>query len=244
MGLSAVPTLGELGRDYRAVVKAVTPGRYTYVTSIHDRRRYSLFQISIWDDAIDEHLIGVLELSSRKFKDNTVLFLNLARDLMVSLKIRGHHAHYLIEPRPAAQRLVAARLGLSVDGYERLVLEGGLRDLVLRDVAGIRRRYGRRAKSVPAETRDAAGKRPEPTDESGRLETATVALMARLGQGHSRGLVNRDVLASKDAEIAALRGLITRGGRLRRDSVSVPLSGSSAGWVHHVSLPGPHAGRA
>jgi hypothetical protein len=36
----------------------------------------------------------------------------------------------------------------------------------------------------------------------------------------------------------------TRGGRLRRDSVSVPLSGSSAGWVHRVSLAGPHAGRA
>ena len=34
------------------------------------------------------------------------------------------------------------------------------------------------------------------------------------------------------------------GGRLRRDSVSVPLSGSSAGWVHSVPLPGPHAGRA
>jgi len=35
-----------------------------------------------------------------------------------------------------------------------------------------------------------------------------------------------------------------RGGRLRRYSVSVPLSGSSAGWVHSVSLSGPHAGRA
>jgi hypothetical protein len=35
-----------------------------------------------------------------------------------------------------------------------------------------------------------------------------------------------------------------RGGRLRRDSVSVPLSGSPAGWVHLVPLPGPHAGRA
>jgi transposase len=35
-----------------------------------------------------------------------------------------------------------------------------------------------------------------------------------------------------------------RGGRLRRDSVSVPLSGSSAGWVNSVPLPGPHAGRA
>ena len=29
-----------------------------------------------------------------------------------------------------------------------------------------------------------------------------------------------------------------RGGRLRRDSVSVPLSGSSAGWVNFVPLPG------
>jgi hypothetical protein len=37
---------------------------------------------------------------------------------------------------------------------------------------------------------------------------------------------------------------IPRGGRLRRYSVSVPLSGSSAGWVHSVSLSGPHAGRA
>jgi chromosome partitioning protein len=37
---------------------------------------------------------------------------------------------------------------------------------------------------------------------------------------------------------------ITSGGRLRRDSVSVPLSGSSAGWVHSVPLPGPRAGRA
>ena len=37
---------------------------------------------------------------------------------------------------------------------------------------------------------------------------------------------------------------ILSGGRLRRDSVSVPLSGSSAGWVHSVPLPGPHAGRA
>ena len=35
-----------------------------------------------------------------------------------------------------------------------------------------------------------------------------------------------------------------RGGRLRRDSVSVPLSGSSAGWVHPVPLLGPDAGRA
>jgi hypothetical protein len=35
-----------------------------------------------------------------------------------------------------------------------------------------------------------------------------------------------------------------RGGWLRRDSVSVPLSGSSAGWVHSGPLSGPHAGRA
>src|SRR5689334_16102382 len=34
------------------------------------------------------------------------------------------------------------------------------------------------------------------------------------------------------------------GGRLRQDSVSVPLSGSSAGWVHSVPLPGHQAGRA
>src|SRR4051794_31800240 len=32
-----------------------------------------------------------------------------------------------------------------------------------------------------------------------------------------------------------------RGGRLRRDSVSVPLSGASAGWVDPVPLPGCHA---
>ena len=44
--------------------------------------------------------------------------------------------------------------------------------------------------------------------------------------------------------IAEARALVERGGRLRRDSVSVPLSGSSAGWVHPVPLPGPDAGRA
>jgi hypothetical protein len=37
---------------------------------------------------------------------------------------------------------------------------------------------------------------------------------------------------------------VSRGGRLRRDSVSVPLSGSSAGSVHPVPLLGSHAGRA
>jgi hypothetical protein len=37
-------------------------------------------------------------------------------------------------------------------------------------------------------------------------------------------------------------GYEVRGGWLRRDSVSVPLSGSPAGWVHPVLLPGSHAG--
>src|ERR1700712_496693 len=35
-----------------------------------------------------------------------------------------------------------------------------------------------------------------------------------------------------------------RGGWLRRDSVSVPLSGSSAGWVRSVPLRGPPCARA
>jgi hypothetical protein len=34
---------------------------------------------------------------------------------------------------------------------------------------------------------------------------------------------------------------VDRGGRLRRDSVSVPLSGASAGWVDPVPLPKCHA---
>jgi hypothetical protein len=37
---------------------------------------------------------------------------------------------------------------------------------------------------------------------------------------------------------------VNRSGWLRRDSVSVPLSGSSAGWVNPLPLPGPFAGRA
>ena len=176
-----MPTLGELGRDYRAVMKTVVPGSYMYVTSMHDGRRYNVFQISIWDRAVDENLPGVAELSSRKFKDNTVLFLTLARDLMISLKIRAHGMHYLIEPRPAAQRLVAARLGLSEAEYEKLVLDGGLRDLALGDVAKIRLRYGRRIKGVPAETPNAATKTTESAGETGRLEIEAVSLMEKLG---------------------------------------------------------------
>src|SRR4051812_17433189 len=45
-------------------------------------------------------------------------------------------------------------------------------------------------------------------------------------------------LPAEMASIAAQNNAVVRGGRLCRDSISVPLSGSSAGLVHPVPLPG------
>ena len=66
---------------------------------------------------------------------------------------------------------------------------------------------------------------------------------AGLSVHHAFGVYGRQ----RDALIARSKVVLNmhyRGGRLRRDSVSVPLSGSSAGWVHPVPLLGPDAGRA
>src|SRR3954454_16515821 len=50
-----------------------------------------------------------------------------------------------------------------------------------------------------------------------------------------RALADRPATRRAMADVPGLAG---RGGRLRRDSVSVPLSGASAGWVDPVPLPG------
>ncbi len=57
-----------------------------------------------------------------------------------------------------------------------------------------------------------------------------------------RGILVRRLYNSIVNKTALSASTNRRGGRLRRDSVSVPLSGSSAGWVHSVSLPGPPQG--
>jgi hypothetical protein len=61
-----------------------------------------------------------------------------------------------------------------------------------------------------------------------------------------RAILDKQIIHIRDmdAEPDLLQVARNRGGRLGRDSVSVPLSGSSAGWVHSVPLPGPHVGRA
>jgi hypothetical protein len=69
------------------------------------------------------------------------------------------------------------------------------------------------------------------------MTSMITALNIAYNQPEGRGLFRFNATA-------LLLTIVVRGGRLRRDSVSVPLSGSSAGWVHRVSLPGPHAGRA
>jgi hypothetical protein len=57
--------------------------------------------------------------------------------------------------------------------------------------------------------------------------------------GHQRISFNscRNRNCPKCQGLARAKWLEDRGGRLRRDSVSVPLSGSSAGWVQSVPLP-------
>jgi hypothetical protein len=44
--------------------------------------------------------------------------------------------------------------------------------------------------------------------------------------------------------LAPLAAGVFRGGRLGRDSVSVSISGASAGWWDHLPLPGRCGGRA
>jgi hypothetical protein len=202
-------TYSQLGRDYRAVMKTLRPGWYEYVTAEHDGRKYRVFQLSIWDQTIDGYLTGVLELSSRTVKDNTVFFLNVARDLMINLKIRGTGAvFYLIEPRPAAQRLLAARLGITVDEYEKVVLEGGLRDLALHDVEALRRRYNRRIKRLRTETAGTMNGAAHLASENARLANETSALMGKLGVTHDDLFVSRNMLNEREAEIRLLREFI------------------------------------
>lgn len=208
-----MPTYGDLGRDYRAVMKTLRPGSYVYVTATHEGRRYSVFQVSIWDDDIDGELSGVLKLPSRMVKDNTVFFLNVSRDLMIPLKIRAAGStYYLIEPRPAAQRLVAARLGLAIDEYEDIVLKGGLRDLALHDVDKLRRRYRRQIKSLKTETSDVAQRAELLNREKERLERETVTLMGKLGVTHDDLFVSRNNLTEREAEIRLLREFIVNHG--------------------------------
>jgi len=59
-------------------------------------------------------------------------------------------------------------------------------------------------------------------------------------------LVDVATAPSSDELIPALCQAVRRkrGGRLDRDTVAVPLSGSPAGWVHLVPSLWPHAGRA
>lgn len=213
-----MPTYGDLGRNYRTVMKAIRPGFYVYVTARHEGRTYSVFQLSIWDDTIDSELTGVLKLPSRVVKDNTVFFLNISRDLMLPLKIRATGGtYYLIEPRPAAQRLVAARLGLSTDEYESLVLEGGLRDLVLHDIDKLRRRYRRQIKSLKTEKSDVASQAMLLSREKERLERETAGLMGKLGVTHDDLFVSRNSLTEREAEVRLLRDFIADHGLIAPD---------------------------
>ena len=219
-----MPTYGEFGRDYRAVTKLVHPGSYVYITAAHEGRTFKVFQVSIWDDEIDGDLEGVLPIPSRLFKDNTVFFLNVARDVMVNLRISARGGtSYLVEPRPAAQRLVAARLGLTVDDYEALVLRGGLRDLILHDVEQIRRRYRRRLKAAVTENTTISRRATDLGMEKARLEKEISELMGKLGVTHDDLFVSRNILNEREAENRRLREFIVEHGLTPPDLRPRPL---------------------
>ena len=142
----------DLATDFRAVFRSVPQGDYVRVTGRHGGKSFRVFQISVWNEEVDGNLTGVLDLTSRQFKDRTVTFLNVSRYLMLSLKVSAAGGkYYLIEPRPGAQGLIAARLGLTVEEYEKLVIRGGLNDLVRHDVEKLRRKFSRRDKGRVSE---------------------------------------------------------------------------------------------
>jgi hypothetical protein len=199
----------QFGRDYRSVMKRIKPGAYDYVIAKHDGRPFRVFQLSIWDDVLDADVKHFLLLPSRLMKDNTVFFMNVARDLMISLKIHASRGvHYLIEPRPAAQRLVAARLGLSVREYEELILKGGLKEILVEDKETLRRRYMRRAKELKAKVMETTSEAEAWKNKARKGEDEISTLLGKFGVARDDLFVSKNTLHEKEAEILLLRNFI------------------------------------
>ena len=199
----------QFGRDYRSVMKRIKPGAYNYIIAKHDGRPFRVFQLSIWDDVLDADVKHFLHLPSRLMKDNTVFFMNIARDLMISLKVQANRGvHYLIEPRPAAQRLIAARLGLSIREYEKLILEGGLKEILVEDKEMLRRRYMRRAKELKAKVVETTSEAQLWRSTARKRDDEISTLLGKFGVARDDLYVSQNILREKEAEILFLRDFI------------------------------------
>lgn len=206
---------GEFGRDYRGVMQEVIalharkPNEKVWVTADHNSIEYKVFRLKQWEWDVDGDL-EVVEVSSRAMKDSTVFYLNVARDLMLNLKIRakGERA-YLVEARPGAQRLVAARLGVKVADYRGVVLRGGLSKLLLENVEYWRNRY-RRLRRTVKNGRGASEEERLRSEEQSKRETSEI--LGRLSVTSDSLFVNTNRLIESEKEVRRLREFIVTHG--------------------------------
>lgn len=208
-------TYGEFGRDYRGVMQKVIalhakkPDEKVWVTADHGSWEYKVFRLKQWEQDVDSDL-QIIEVSSRAMKDSTVFYLNIARDLMMNLRIRakGERA-YLVEARPGAQRLVAARLGVAVADYGNILLKGGLGKLLLKDVEYWRDRY-RRLRRTVRNGRDVNVENRQKLEEERNYRLSEI--LRELSVTSDNLFVSRNQLTEVEKELQILRNFIINNG--------------------------------
>ncbi len=178
-----IATYSELGEDYRAVVRQMKPYKVYVISARFRGKDFRVFDISLWADDVDGEK-SVVRVAARDFANNTVAYLNLARDLLINLRVMARGGiSYLIEPRLGAIAWNRRRLGLpSVGAYKQAILGGGLRDLMVPTVQALLERYRKRSRKARARRDRAEEERSSLTVELAHYQTEVARVQGELGR--------------------------------------------------------------
>lgn len=203
-------------KDYAKIVSRLNEGSVYYIYSLLNGLEYKIFNVSVFDSAIDNGKIYI-PVSGRHMQDATLFFLQFSRDTMVNLRIFStKNRSYLVEPRIEALSWSAKRLGLaSRKELGRAITGGSLRDIFISDVREIKNKHRNQKKHLDAENSNPAqfAEVEQLESELANLRLKELVILQKLGREKSLHLKHKDErIRWQDERIAQLRRFISDNG--------------------------------
>lgn len=179
-----IGTTEDLASNFRKVVAKIEDDDYYHIVSKYGGKRYIVFHASKFDKGVDSKKT-YMTIAARRLKDIPSTVFLASRHLMFKVVITYNNIpRYIIEPRTAAGRLLAAKLGVEdLDALRDIINGGRLVDLL---------------ELVPGEVeeeRDAAVKKAKRLDRRLNQQVAKVdeLLFAKQSLEQGRGTILGDV---------------------------------------------------
>jgi hypothetical protein len=127
-----IGTTDDLTSNFREIVAKIEDDEYYHIVSKYAGKRYLVFNASKFDKEFDSKKT-YMTIAARRLKDIPSTVFRASWHLMFKVVITYNNIpRYIIEPRTAAGRLLAAKLGVQdIDAFRDIINGGNLVNLLI-----------------------------------------------------------------------------------------------------------------